>query len=138
MTRRNLGVYTKEHFGMDLSEFVKQKVEKESLYDYEIAAILNVNSGLIGQLRKDLGVKRTNGFLRRFDHIYGFGAVSKFKKMIEETENSLSDVARHFGFSREYARQVYEKIYGVTYTEARKRKRLEIKRRNARDQFSEC
>ena len=28
---------------MELYEFVKQKVEKENLYDYELAGILNVD-----------------------------------------------------------------------------------------------
>jgi AraC-like DNA-binding protein len=63
-----------------------------------------------------LKVKRRNGFLKRFEQRYGKGSVTTFKTMIESREGSLSDVGRHFGFSREYARQVFHKIYGHPYT----------------------
>ena len=51
--------------------------------------------------------------------------MSIFKSMIENSENSLSDVGRHFGFSREYARQVYENLYGYPYTKTYKKKQAE-------------
>lgn len=129
MAKRNLETYVKEHFGMDLYDFIKCKVEVESLYDYEIAHILNVEASRIGPLRKSLGIRRSNGFSRSFEGRYGKGAVDRFKKMIENPNNSLSDVARHFGFSRQYAWHVYKKIYGCPYTEAYKRKQFEKKRK---------
>ena len=55
------------------------------------------------------------------------------KRMIEDPYTSLSDVARHFGFTREYARQTYKKIYGHPYTEAYEKKLLERKRRRCLD-----
>lgn len=125
MAKRNLETYVKERFGMELYEFIKYKVEVESLYDYEIANILNVEGAFIGRLRHNFRIKRSNGFSRRFDRTYGLGAVEKFKRMIESPDNSLSDVARHFGFSRQYAWQVYKKIYNCPYTETYTRKKLE-------------
>jgi len=136
MTKNDLEAYVEDHFGMDLHEFIKHKVEVESLYDYEIADLLNekvadigrsrgVLAQDIGWLRNEFGIKRANGFSRRFEHKYGQGAVDLFKDMIEDPINSLSDVARRFGFSRQYAWQTYKKIYGFPYTEAKKRKRRE-------------
>ena len=126
MTKRDLvETYVKEHFGMDLYDFIKYKAEEESFYDYEIASLLRVTPGLVRNLRNTFGIKRSNGFSRRFEGRYGKGAVERFKKIIEDPKNSLSDVARHFGFSRQYAWQVYRKIYGCPYTEAYKRKRVE-------------
>ena len=98
------------------------KAEEESLYNYEIAGLLNVAPARIGQIRKELGLKRGSRFTRGFEHSHGAGAVDKFKAMIEDLETSLSGVAKHFGFSREYARQVYEKIYGCPYSVAYKEK----------------
>ncbi|MBW1745824.1 MAG: hypothetical protein JRJ25_05730 [Deltaproteobacteria bacterium] len=54
--------------------------------------------------------------------------MKKFKKIIENPDNSLAGVARHFGFSREYARQVYKKVYGYPYTEAFQNK-LQLRKR---------
>ena len=119
----------KERIGMSLYEFIKQKVEVDTLHDYEIASVLNVNPSSIGKFRKAYGIKKANGFSRRFERTYGEGAVEAFKKMIENPDSSLTDVGRHFGFSREYARQVYKKIYGRSYAEAYKRKRLRKKKK---------
>ncbi|RLF32358.1 MAG: hypothetical protein DRN08_06730 [Thermoplasmata archaeon] len=135
--KRDLEVCIKDSFGMDLYEFMKRKVESESLHDYEIANILNNADGklcavaprVIGQLRNELGIRRANGFSRRFEIIYGTGAIDTFKEMIEDVDSSLSDVGKYFGFSREYARQVYKKIYGCPYTEAHERKRAARRRR---------
>jgi hypothetical protein len=125
MTKNDLEAYVEDHFGMNLHEFIKYKVEVESLYDYEIARILNGQPAAIGRLRNDFGIKRADVFSRRFDRTYGLGAVETFKKMVDDPDNSLSDVARHFGFTRQYAWQVYKKIYDCLYTEVYKRKRLE-------------
>jgi hypothetical protein len=124
MTRAELERNVKHRFGTGLSEFIKQKTEVDRLHDHEIAHILGVNQSRICKLRKDYGIKRANGFCRRFERTYGPGAVETFKKMIERPNTSLTDVGGHFGFTREYARHVYKKIYGRPYTEAYKRKRL--------------
>jgi|GEM_PF-1482614 len=130
MTTTQLEMCVIEQFNMGLREFMRHKVEVESLYDYELAGILNVDASLISRLRKTFGIKKANGFSRRFESRYGRGAVDTFKKTIEHPGNSLVDAARQFRFSREYARQVYKKVYGRPYTEAFRRKMLTRKRKN--------
>jgi hypothetical protein len=125
MITERLEPYVQEEFGLSVYEFMKQKVEAESLYQYEIADLLNLDVKKVGQLSRHFGLRKKNGFKRRFNLKYGKGAVNIFKTMIENTENSLSDVGRHFGFSREYARQVYENLYGYPYTKTYKRKQSE-------------
>ena len=120
--KNKLESYVTNRYGMDLNQFFRQKVELESLYDYEIAAMLNVSTTSIRKLRNAFRIKRANGFSRRFEMIYGLGAVEKFKNLIEDPGNSLADVGKHFDFTREYARQVYQKLYGYPYTETYKRK----------------
>ena len=127
---RTTGVYAQEKFGMSLPEFMKQKIEVEDLYNYEIARLLEIKKRDVGRLIKRLGIKK-DGFNIRFETIYGMGAIYLFKQLIACPKHSLSYVGRHFGFSREYARYVYEMIYGYPYTETLKKKRFEkIKARN--------
>ncbi len=132
MAKKDLEIHVEKWFGVSLYEFLKQKVEEESLYDHEIGVLLSISGGIINRLRNGFGLKRSDGFNRRFELIYGAGAVETFKMMVENQDASLAQVARHFGFSREYARQVYKKIYGFPYTQtfirkkrARRKKRLE-------------
>ncbi len=139
MTARQLETSVKDQFNMGLYEFIKDKVEVENLYDYELAGILDVDVPLIGRLRKAFGMKKATEFPRQFERTYGAGAVDTFKQIIENPNNTLADVARHFGFSREYARQVYQKAYGCPYTKVfrkkllvGKRKRLEAKMKSRR------
>lgn len=124
MTRAELEHDVKHRFGMGLYEFIKEKAEVDTLHDYEIAHLLNVHQSRICKLRRDYGIKRANGFLRRFERTYGIGAVETFKALIERPDTSLTDVGGHFGFTREYARHVYMKIYGRAYGGAYERKRL--------------
>ena len=128
MTENQLEDYVRRKFDMDLYEFMKGKVEKESLYDYEIAGILSVKAAQVWKLRSSLGIKRTNGFSRRFELTYGPGAVETFKTMIENRDVSLSDLAGYFGFTRQNASLVYKKLYGCLYTDTYKKKRLANKK----------
>jgi len=64
-----------------------------------------------------------NIFSRQFDRRYGNGSVDKFKKMAENPDITLTEMGKHFGFSRQYVSYVYKKIYGSTYREAVKQKR---------------
>ena len=92
---------------MGLREFIKEKIEVENLYDYEIAAIINADSVLVGRLRKNFGIKKAVVFPRQFERNYGEGAVEKFKKIIEKPDKSLADVARHLGFAENtHARRI--------------------------------
>ena len=65
MTRKQLERLVRERFGLDLPEFLKQKIAIEGLYDYEIAALLKIRPVRIGKLRKEFGIERSNGFKRR-------------------------------------------------------------------------
>ena len=77
------------------------------------------------------GVAKRERALKRFEETYGKGSIEIFKRIIEDPNRSLADVARRFGFSRENARLVYRKIYGVPYTGAYHKKLEE--RRKARE-----
>ncbi len=130
MITKQLEASVKEQFGMGLHAFIKNIVEEESLYDYEIASLLNVKPSLFVKLRSSIGINRSNGFSRRFERTYGLGAVEKFKGLIEDPDNSLADVGSCFGFSRQNAWLVFKKIYGCPYTETYKRKAAVIKQKN--------
>ncbi len=139
MTIAQMEDYVRDRFSVGLHEFIRQKVEVESLYDYEVANSLNMHGVQIGKLRRAFRISKGNGFARRFEGRYGKGAVNTFKEIIHKRENTLADAARHFGFSREYARQVYRKVYGRQYTEvfrkkvvARQRTRLDAKMKSKR------
>lgn len=123
-SKTKLESYVKVQFGTDLYGFIKQKAQVDGLYDYEIASLLKASDSMITKLRNAYGIKRVNGFSRRFDRKYGKGSVERFKKMVENPDSTLAETGRHFGFSKEYARQVYKRIYGSAYTEAFKKKRL--------------
>ena len=119
--------YLKERSNIKLPEVIRKKAEAEGLYDYEIARILNLEIRVIRKMKKIYGIKRSNCFTRRFDERYGKGSIKTFRRIIESPYSSLAEVARHFGFSREYARQVYMNIYGHPYTKVH-REKLEIRR----------
>ena len=121
LRKTRLESLVEKRFGITLYEFIKHRIEIESLYDYEIANILSVSSSTITKYRDIYGIKKANAFYRRFELKYGKGAIEKFKKIIEEVEYNLTTVANYFGFSREYARQVYKKIYGLSYAEAHRK-----------------
>lgn len=134
-TRPQLETAVKARFDMDLPELVRCKAEEEGLYDYEIARLLNVDAGFVGRLRKAHGISRAKAFARRFEGTYGTGALDTFKEIIEEPDKTLADVARHFGFSREYARQVFKKAYGVPYTRMRGKKRTKRKHKRFQERM---
>lgn len=119
----NLQSRVEDRFGVSLDRFIRYHIRAQSLHDYEIAEMLDVNTVLIGRLRKKFGIKRADGFIRRFRGTYGEDALERFREIIQQPHASLSDVARHFGFSRQYASGLYKKIYGRSYREVRQRER---------------
>ncbi len=129
MERELLDAYVREHYKMGLDEFIKEKIEKEALFDYQIADFLGVPIRVISDLRKAYGLQRSKGFSSRFERKYGKGSAASFMEMANSTESSLSGLGRRFGFSREYARQVYRNLSGRPYTgvyrEKCERRRLE-------------
>jgi len=50
------------------------------------------------------------------DTYYEKGGFQKFDDMIAE-KNSLSSIAKHFGFTRQYASLCFQNIYGMKYEE---------------------
>ena len=124
MKETELESYVKKSFNMTLKNFMRQRVEGDGLFDREIADILDVSVPTVRKLRKWYGIKRADPFFRQFERNYGPGAVRRFKGIIEDSSSSLVDVGRQFGFTREYARQIYQKIYGFPYTETFKKKIL--------------
>ena len=130
MVKKKIESRVKDRYGMSLYGFIKQKVEAEALHDSEIASCLGVSTSSIGRFRRLYGIGKTDGFARRFERTYGKGAIEMFKHIISDTDNSLAGVARHFQFSRENARRIYEKIYGYPYTETHRKKQR--KRREKR------
>ena len=124
MAKQSLQRHVEGRFGMRLDEFIRYAHQVELRNDAETADILNVNSALIGRLRKKFGIKRADRFSRRFRTTYGEDALEVFHEMIERAHASLSDVAGHFGFSRQYASDVYKKIYGRRFREARREQRM--------------
>lgn len=72
--------------------------------------------------------KRRERFFKRFEYNYGQGSVDEFKDIIKAPNSSLAEVGRYYGFSRENARLLYQKIYGFPYTQTHKKK-LEARRK---------
>lgn len=130
MTRTELEHFVVKRYAMSLPDFITMKKQQEALFDYEIAALVNVSPWQIAKLRKRYGIKRGDAFLRRFESKYGVGAVQQFKALAVDVDASLADIGDYFGFSKEYARQVYRKLFGHPYTTAYRRK-LDKRRKQA-------
>ncbi len=122
MDMEKLEENVRERFNMDLHAFLRQKIEKESYYSYEVAEMLDMSVSDVRILRNVFGVKRGSVFEKQFKKKYGRGSLETFRIMISDSDTTLADVGRYFGFSREYARQVYRKIYGKPYTQNHERK----------------
>jgi hypothetical protein len=78
---------------------------------------------MIKSLKKIHRIEKPDHFFERFEEKYGKGSIATFRKIIEDSQATLAEVGRHFGFSREYARLLYQKIYGFPYTETLREKR---------------
>ncbi len=124
MKKSEIESYVKTSFNMTMQDFMRQMVEVKGLVDKEIAEILNVSIRFVWNIRNEYGLKKARASLRRFEKRYGSNAIGKFKIIIENPSLSLADVGRHFGFTRENARQIYRKIYGRPYAETYKKKIL--------------
>ena len=132
--KAQLESYSRNNFGVSLLELMKHKVEVEALPNYEIANILNIRRKHVRELIEYFALNKSKAFPARFEKRYGRGAVNIFKTIIENPDKSLSDVGRYFGFSREYARQVYKLLFGTPYTQAfrNKIKKLSVPKTPAR------
>ena len=93
-----------------IEQFIREKVEVETLTDTQIAGLLDLATSTICHWRNAYHIKPADKFRRKFKEKYGDDALDVFDGMIKNRA-TLQEIASHFGFSREYARQVYNKLY---------------------------
>lgn len=99
-----------------IEQFIRDKVEVETLTDAQIARLLNVGTSTISHWRNKFNIKPADKFKRKFKEKYGTDALEYFDMMVRNC-STLQEIANYFGFSREYARQVYNKLYHKPYSE---------------------
>lgn len=99
-----------------IEQFIREKVEIETLTDAQIARLLNVGTSTISHWRNKFNIKPADKFKRKFTEKYGSNALEYFDAMVKNCA-TLQEIANYFGFSREYARQVYNKLYHKSYSE---------------------
>jgi len=110
-----------------IETILREKIEHGSLSDQELANILKVHPSTVSRWRNRFNIPPADKFEKRFRKKYGRDSIEIFKKMIEE-ESSLQGIANHFGFTREYARQVFNKLYQNSDKIVRPRRRGRYKK----------
>ena len=105
-----------------IEQFIREKVEIETLTDAQIARLLNVGTSTVSHWRNKFNIKPADKFKRKFKEKYGSDALEYFDMMIKNRA-TLQEIASYFGFSREYARQVYNKLYHGSYSEHQRQRR---------------
>jgi transposase len=106
----------------NIEKFIREKVEVEALTDAQIARLLNVGTSTISHWRNKFNIKPADKFKRKFKEKYGHDALESFDMMVRN-RTTLQEIANYFGFTREYARQVYNKLYNGSYSEHQRRRR---------------
>jgi hypothetical protein len=86
----------------------------ETLSDAQIARLLHVGTSTASHWRNKFHIKPADKFKRKFQEKYGPDALESFDMMIQHGA-TLQEIGHAFGFSREYARQVYNKLYHGAY-----------------------
>ena len=124
MKKMQLEAHEETSSNMRVKDFVGHMADVRLHGDGEIADMHNVTIPTDGKIRIREGAKTADSFVRRFEGRYGPDAVNRFRRIIEDASSSLADVGRHFGFTREYARRIYKRIYGFPYTQIHKKKIL--------------
>lgn len=97
---------------LHIEQFIREKTEIDALTDTEIACLLNVKPTTINHWRNAFGIKPANKFRKNFKEKYGQDAFERLDAIIKN-HRTLVAIAICFGFSREYARQVYNQIYST-------------------------
>ena len=105
-----------------IEQFIREKVEIEALTDAQIARLLNVGTSTVSHWRNKFHIRPANKFKRKFKEKYGADALECFDMMIR-SQATLQEIASYFGFSRAYARQVYNKIYQGSYSAHQRERR---------------
>jgi DNA-binding CsgD family transcriptional regulator len=112
-----------------LEQFLRTKIELETLTDAQIARVLHVGSSTVSHWRHNFRIKPADKFKRKFQEKYGPDAFESFDSLIRHGA-TLQEIGRSFGFSREYARQVYNKLYQGSYS-AHQRQRAQAMMRTS-------
>jgi len=82
----------------------------EGLSDREIGARLLMSQSTANHWRRYFGLDPADKFMRKFRAKYGPDAVERFRALVD-AGTSYREIGLCFGFSHEYARQVYRKLY---------------------------
>ena len=98
-----------------IEQFIRTKIELERFTDAQIARLLNVGTSTVFHWRHKFHIKPADKFKRKFQEKYGPDALASFDLMVRHGA-TLQKIGRSFGFSREYARQVYNKLYHGSYS----------------------
>jgi transposase len=99
----------------NIEQFIREKVEIDALTDAQIARLLNVGTSTISHWRNKFNIRPADKFKRKFKEKYGPDALESFHMMVKN-RTTLQEIADYFGFTREYARQVYNKLYNSSYS----------------------
>ena len=105
-----------------IEQFIREKIEMETLTDAQIARLLNVGASTVSHWRNKFNIRPDDKFKRKFKEKYGPDALACFDMMIRNRA-TLQEIASYFGFSREYARQVYSKLYHGAYRKHQRQRR---------------
>jgi len=112
-----------------IEQFIRTKIELETLTDAQIACLLHVGASTVSNWRNKFHIKPADKFKRKFQEKYGPDALESFDSLIRHGA-TLQEIGRYFGFSREYARQVYNKLYQGSYS-AHQRQRAQAMMRTS-------
>jgi len=112
-----------------IEQFIRTKIELERFTDAQIARLLNVGTSTVSHWRNTFHIKPADKFKRKFQEKYGPDALESFDSLIRHGA-TLQEIGHYFGFSREYARQVYNKLYQGAYS-AHQRQRAQAMMRTS-------
>ena len=107
---------------LSIERFIREKVELEALTDAQIAQLLDVGTSTISHWRNKFSIRPADKFKRKFKEKYGTDAIECFDIMVRN-RTTLQEIANYFSFTREYARQVYNKLYKGSYSEHQRQRR---------------
>ena len=74
--------------------------------------------GLLFKSKRDSNKDRNESLVRK----YGAEILQDFKDLNKKQRWNLTDIGKKYGFSREYARQIYNRLYGKPYRSVRSAK----------------
>lgn len=113
--------------GIKAIEFLK-KMGMAQKHNYEIAEILSCTLGSVTGLKRKLHLPiRTNTTGRKLDERHGPGSMDIFLAMIRDKNTTLSDIAKHFGFTRAHASYIYQQYFGEKYTDKLQKQKTEAR-----------